>query len=189
MTFHICVVWENGCRALTEQMLTPEKSIPKRKPKKNVMDNKIQNLRRLHRTSKNKRKNKRTHEKRKLRIFDIFRIQLCSAYEHEGKCAKDLSKGLMTHSFNSAAYRAEISHKHGKVWEQIWKFRTSMFEHSHIWWQVGKALLDLSIVSCDFDTRFLFVTKLWLIVRVKGNGRCKSPGSLIQRKYYFWAGF
>lgn len=189
MTFHICVVWENGCRALTEQMLTPEKSIPKRKPKKNVMDNKIQNLRRLHRTSKNKRKNKRTHEKRKLWIFDIFRIQLCSAYEHEGKCAKDLSKGLMTHSFNSASYRAEVSHKHGKVWEQIWKFRTSMFEHSHIWWQVGKALLDLSIVSCDFDTRFLFVTKLWLIVRVKGNGRCKSPGSLIQRKYYFWAGF
>lgn len=64
MTFHICVVWENGCRALTEQMLTPEKNILKRKPKKNVMDNKIQNLRRLHRTSNNKRKNKRTHEKR-----------------------------------------------------------------------------------------------------------------------------
>lgn len=38
----------------------------------------------------------------------------------------------MTHSFNSAAYRSGISHKHGKVGEQIGEFRTSMFEHSHI---------------------------------------------------------
>lgn len=146
-------------------MLTPDKSIPKRKPKKNVMDYKIQNLRRLHRTSKNKRKIRELMRKENYEFLIFFRIQLCSAYEHEGKCTKDLSKGLMTHSFNSAAYHAEISHKHGKVWEQIWKFRTSMFEHSHIWWQVGKALLDLSIVSCAFDTGFLFGTKLWLIVK------------------------
>lgn len=37
--------------------------------------------------------------------------------------------------------------------------------------------------------RFLFVVKIWLLVRVKGSVRCKSQEYLIQLKYYFWTWF
>lgn len=52
------------------------------------------------------------------------------------------------------------------------------------------ALFPVTLPSSELEnySRFLFVTKLWLAVSVKGDFRCKSPEALIQQKYYFWTG-
>lgn len=141
------------------------------------MDNKIQNLKRLHRTSKNK-KNLRELMRKNYKSFTIFRMQLCSTLWTRRQMHKrfikkhiwliPLTQMLIVHW--SAINMGKFERRLGSSEPACLNTHTSDDKMGKLSWILALFLVSLQHCSeLKNYTGFLFVTRLWLVVRVKGK--------------------